>query len=43
LMGISLLFGARMMEQWNQQNPGIMDLSSLLGQHAMLNSRFMKE
>ncbi len=41
-MGISFILGARMMEQWNQQNPGIMDLSQILAQHAMLNSRLMK-
>ena len=42
-MGISLIFGARMMEKWNQQNPGVMDLSQILGRHAMLNFRLMKD
>ncbi|HEY5914927.1 MAG TPA: protein kinase [Verrucomicrobiae bacterium] len=33
---VASLFGIRMMQQWNQQNPGMMQLSQLLQQRAAL-------
>ncbi len=40
--GFSTIFGAMFLQQWNRSNPGLMDLSMVLQQHASMNSRWLK-
>jgi hypothetical protein len=40
--GFSMIFGMKLMEQWNRNNPGLMDLNMVLQQHTSMNSRWLK-
>ncbi len=40
--GVSSLWGVRMLDQWNRNNPGVYDLSNLLAQRSSLGSRWLK-
>jgi eukaryotic-like serine/threonine-protein kinase len=37
VVAVGSIFGSAMLQRWNQTNPGLMDLSSLLQQHSMMN------
>jgi hypothetical protein len=39
--GVSAIFGRVFIEQWNRSNPGVIDLVTVLQQHAVMNSRWM--
>jgi hypothetical protein len=41
--GLSSVWGTKLLEQWNQNSPGVMDLSMVLQQHTSLNSRWLKK
>jgi hypothetical protein len=42
LAGFGVIFGLTTMEQWNRNNPGLMDLNTLLQQRTVMNSRWVK-
>jgi hypothetical protein len=41
--GFSFVWGARMLDQWDRNNPGVMDLSRVLQQRTAMNSRWLKD
>jgi len=42
LFGLSFIWGMKMLEQWDRTNPGLMELNTVLQQHATQNSRWLK-
>ncbi|HXR04923.1 MAG TPA: protein kinase [Verrucomicrobiae bacterium] len=40
--GLSFIWGARMLEQWDRTNPGLLELNTVLQQHTSMNSRWLK-
>jgi hypothetical protein len=43
LFGFGFVWGARMLNEWNRNNPGLMELVNLLQQRGSMNSRWYKD